>query len=41
MGVNAPEQGAVGLGIDRDYLEIGFLHPEPPLPTPPKRKKRR
>jgi hypothetical protein len=34
-------QGAVGLVIDRDYLEIGFPLEEPAPPSRPKRKKRR
>jgi hypothetical protein len=33
-------QGAVGLVIDRDYLEISFPLEEP-MPPRPKRKKRR
>jgi hypothetical protein len=39
MGREA-RQGAVGLVIDRDYLEIGFPLEETP-PTKPKSKKRR
>lgn len=40
MGREA-RQGAIGLVIDRDYLEIGFPLEEAPPPAPPKRKKRR
>ena len=40
MGREA-HQGAVGLVIDRDYLEIGFPLEEPTPPAQPKRKKRR
>jgi hypothetical protein len=39
MGREA-RQGAIGLVIDRKYLEIAFPLEEPP-PRPPKRKKRR
>lgn len=39
MGREA-HQGAVGLVIDRDYLEIGFPPEEPSPPARPKRKKR-
>jgi hypothetical protein len=39
MGHEA-QQGAVGLVIDRDYLEIAFPLKEAPRPRP-KRKKRR
>jgi len=34
-------QGAVGLVIDRDYLEIGFPLEQPTPPARPARKKRR
>ena len=34
-------QGAIGLVIDRDYLEIGFPLEETPAPKRPKGKKRR
>ena len=34
-------QGAIGLVIDRDYLEIGFPLEEAPKPQRPKGKKRR
>ena len=40
MGREA-RQGAVGLVIDRDYLEIGFPPEEPAGPRRPKGKKRR
>jgi hypothetical protein len=40
MGREA-RQGAIGLVIDRDYLEIGFPLEEPIPPTRPRRKKRR
>jgi hypothetical protein len=40
MGREA-RQGAVGLVIDRDYLEIGFPVDEPIAPARPPRKKRR
>jgi len=40
MGREA-RQGAVGLVIDRDYLEIGFPFEEPARPSRPRRKKRR
>ncbi len=40
MGREA-RQGAVGLVIDGDYLEISFPLEEPTPPTRPKRKKRR
>ncbi len=40
MGREA-RQGAVGLVIDRDYLEIGFPLEQPASPARPKRKKRR
>jgi hypothetical protein len=40
MGREAP-QGAIGLVIDRDYLEIGFPLEEATKPRPPKGKKRR
>jgi hypothetical protein len=40
MGREA-RQGAVGLVIDRDYLEISFPLEEPTAPSRPKRKKRR
>ena len=40
MGREA-RQGAIGLVIDRDYLEIGFPLEEPPAPRRPKGKKRR
>ena len=40
MGREA-RQGAVGLVIDRDYLEIGFPLEQPAPPARPKRKKRR
>jgi hypothetical protein len=40
MGREA-RQGAVGLVIDRDYLEIGFPLEEPAPPAQPRRKKRR
>lgn len=39
MGREA-RQGAVGLVIDRDYLEIGFPLEEPARPSQPRRKKR-
>jgi hypothetical protein len=39
MGPEA-RQGAIGLVIDRDYLEIGFRL-EAPTPRRPKRKKGR
>jgi hypothetical protein len=39
MGREA-RQGAVGLVIDDDYLEIGFPLDEAPTPRQPKRKKR-
>jgi hypothetical protein len=40
MGREA-KQGAIGLVIDRDYLEIGFPLDEPSTPKRPKPKKRR
>jgi hypothetical protein len=40
MGREA-RQGAVGLVIDRDYLEIGFPLEQPAPPARPARKKRR
>lgn len=40
MGREA-RQGAVGLVIDRDYLEIGFPLEQPTPPARPARKKRR
>jgi hypothetical protein len=40
MGREA-RQGAIGLVIDGDYLEIGFPLEEVPTPTQPKGKKRR
>lgn len=40
MGREA-RQGAIGLVIDDDYLEIGFPLDEAPLPQKPKGKKRR
>ncbi len=40
MGRDA-RQGAVGLVIDRDYLEIGFPLESPPSPARPTRKKRK
>jgi hypothetical protein len=40
MGREA-RQGAVGLVIDRDYLEIGFPLEQGPPPRSPKRKKKR
>ena len=40
MGRDA-RQGAIGLVIDRDYLEIGFPLEEPPNGSPRRRKKRR
>jgi hypothetical protein len=40
MGREA-KQGAIGLVIDRDYLEIGFPLDEPPTPKRSKPKKRR
>jgi hypothetical protein len=40
MGRQA-RQGAVGLVIDRDYLEIGFPWEEPRTPPRPKPRKRR
>jgi hypothetical protein len=40
MGREA-RQGAVGLVIDRDYLEITFPLESPPTPARPQRKKRR
>jgi hypothetical protein len=40
MGREA-QQGAIGLVIDRDYLEIGLPLEEQPSPSKPKRKKRR
>jgi hypothetical protein len=40
MGREA-KQGAIGLVIDGDYLEIGFPLEESPKPQPPKDKKRR
>lgn len=40
MGREA-RQGAIGLVIDRDYLEIGFPLEETPAPKRPKGKKRR
>ena len=40
MGREA-RQGAIGLVIDDDYLEIGFPLEEAPTPQQPKRKKRR
>jgi hypothetical protein len=40
MGREA-RQGAIGLVIDRDYLEIGFPLEEPIPSTRPRRKKRR
>lgn len=40
MGREA-RQGAIGLVIDRDYLEIGFPLEEPAKPRRPKGKKRR
>lgn len=40
MGREA-RQGAIGLVIDRDYLEIGFPLEEPAKPRHPKGKKRR
>ena len=40
MGREA-RQGAIGLVIDRDYLEIGFPLEESPKPKHPKGKKRR
>jgi hypothetical protein len=40
MGRGA-RQGAIGLVIDRDYLEIGFPLEESMPPARPKRKKRR
>ena len=40
MGREA-RQGAIGLVIDRDYLEIGFPLEQPGPPARPKRKKRR
>ncbi len=40
MGREA-RQGAIGLVIDRDYLEIGFPLEEPAKPSRPQGKKRR
>ena len=40
MGREA-RQGAIGLVIDGDYLEIGFPLEEAPTPQRPKGKKRR
>lgn len=40
MGREA-RQGAIGLVIDRDYLEIGFPLEEPATPRRPKGKKRK
>ena len=40
MGREA-RQGAVGLVIDDDYLEIGFPLDEPPAPRQPRGKKRK
>ncbi len=40
MGREA-RQGAIGLVIDDDYLEIGFPLEEAPTPHQPKGKKRR
>jgi hypothetical protein len=40
MGREA-RQGAIGLVIDGDYLEIGFPLEEVPTPQRPKGKKRR
>ena len=40
MGREA-RQGAIGLVIDDDYLEIGFPLEETPTPRRPKGKKRR
>ena len=40
MGREA-RQGAIGLVIDRDYLEIGFPLDETTKPSQPKGKKRR
>lgn len=40
MGHEA-KQGAIGLVIDRDYLEIGFPLEQPTQPRRPKGKKRR
>jgi hypothetical protein len=40
MGREA-KQGAIGLVIDRDYLEIGFPLEQPAPPSRPKGKKRR
>lgn len=40
MGREA-RQGAIGLVIDRDYLEIGFPLEQAPAPKRPKGKKRR